>query len=72
MHDGLCRTEFVDGPHAGQIELHATVGNQPPDLVGEPIEASGETAWYELTGAHGIRGLATFTYVHKITVPAAA
>jgi len=68
--NGLCRTEFVDGPHAGQIELHATVANQPPDLVGETIEATGETAWYKLRGGHGIPGLATFTYVHNMTVPA--
>ncbi len=72
VKNGLCRTEFVDGPHAGQIEPHATVGNQPPDQVGQVIEATGETAWYQLTGGHGIPGLVTFTYRHTITVPAAA
>jgi hypothetical protein len=70
--NGLCRTEFVDGPHVGQIKLHADAGGQPPDVVGETIEATGETAWYGLTGGHGIPGLVTFTYAHKLTVPAAA
>ena len=71
-HNGLFRAEFVDGPHAGQVTLHASVGDQPPDMVGETIEATGETAWYWQTGGHGMPGLVTFTYAHKMTVPAAA
>lgn len=62
----------MEGPHAGQIDLHATVGDQPADLVGETIEATGETAWYELRGGNGIPGLVTFTYAYGMTVPAAA